>query len=67
MPAWGNGWPDYVRRFVSSARSNGVAMQMEDEKSSLLNYVFAFLKSEKCVQVRDMLVPTVGRLSVARS
>lgn len=42
-------------------------MQMEDEKRSLLSYVFAFLKSEKCVQVRDMLVPTVGRLSGARS
>lgn len=67
MPAWGNGWPDHVKGFVSSARSHGVVMQMEDEKRSLLSYVFAFLKSEKCVQVRDMLVPTVGRLSGARS
>lgn len=67
MPAWGNGWPDHGRGFVSSARSRGVVMQIEDEKHSLLSYVFAFLKSEKSVWVRDMLIPKVGRLAGVRS
>ena len=42
-------------------------MQIEDEKHSLLSYVSAFFKSEKCVWVRDMLIPKVGRLAGARS